>query len=90
LAGPARLLASAVDCRVDCLEMSADFCAGARLLNTLCGLDDRIAVHRGSALDLPFDDDSFNVVCMQNVGMNIADKDRLYAEIHRVLGPGGR
>jgi len=29
LAGPARLLASAFGCRVDCVEMSADYCAGA-------------------------------------------------------------
>jgi sarcosine/dimethylglycine N-methyltransferase len=90
LAGPARMLASAPGCRVACLEMSSDFCAGATLLNRLTGLDDRIEVHRGSALDLPFADDSFDVVWMQNVGMNIADKRRLYAEIHRVLKPGGR
>ena len=90
LAGPARLLASAVGCRVDCLELSPDFCAGAVLLNRLTGLDDRIGVHRGSALELPFADDSFDVVWMQNVGMNIADKRRLYGEIYRVLEPGGR
>jgi sarcosine/dimethylglycine N-methyltransferase len=90
LAGPARLLASTLGCRVDCLEMSPDFCAGAVLLNRLTGLDDRIEVHTGSALDLPFPDDSFDVVWMQNVGMNIADKRRLYGEIHRVLKPGGR
>jgi SAM-dependent methyltransferase len=90
LAGPARLLASALGCRVDCLELSPDFCAGAILLNRLTGLDDRIEVHRGSALNLPFPDDAFDVVWMQNVGMNIADKRKLYGEIHRVLGPGGR
>jgi len=90
LAGPARLLASVLGCRVDCLEMSADFCAGAALLNRLTGLDDRIEVHRGSALELPFADDSFDVVWMQNVGMNIADKRKLYSEIYRVLKPGGR
>jgi SAM-dependent methyltransferase len=90
LAGPARMLASALGCRVDCLEMSPDFCAGAMLLNRLTGLDDRIEVHQGSALDLPFADDSFDVAWMQNVGMNIADKRKLYAEIHRVLRPGGR
>ena len=90
LAGPARLLASALRCRVDCVEMSPDFCAGAVLLNRLTGLDDRIDVHMGSALDLPFHDDSFDVVWMQNVGMNIADKRKLYEEIHRVLKPGGR
>jgi sarcosine/dimethylglycine N-methyltransferase len=90
LAGPARFIASAIGCRVDCLEMSPDFCAGAALLNHLTGLDDRIEVHAGSALDLPFPDDAFDVVWMQNVGMNIADKQTLYDEIYRVLRPGGR
>ena len=90
LAGPARMLASAVGCRVDCLELSPDYCAGAVLLNRLTGLDDRIGVHEGSALAMPFPDDTFDVVWMQNVSMNIADKRALYAEIHRVLKPGGR
>jgi len=90
LAGPARLLASVLGCRVDCLELSPDYCAGAALLNRLTGLDNRIAVHRGSALDLPFPDETFDVVWMQNVGMNIADKRKLYGEICRVLKPGGR
>ena len=39
---------------------------------------------------MPFPDDSFDVVWMQNVGMNIADKRKLYAEVYRVLKPGGR
>jgi len=90
LAGAARLLASAVGCRVDCIEMSLDYCAGAVLLNRLTGLEDRIKVHQGSALDLPFPDGSFDVVWMQNVGMNIGDKRKLYEEISRVLKPGGR
>jgi len=90
LAGSVRLLASARGCRVVCLEMSPDYCAGAELLNRLTGLDDRIDVHKGSALDLPFPDDSFDVAWMQNVGMNIADKQKLYAEIYRVLKPDGR
>jgi sarcosine/dimethylglycine N-methyltransferase len=90
LAGSARLLATSVGCRVDCIEMSPDYCVGAVLLNRLTGLEDRIKVHEGSALELPFADDSFDVVWMQNVGMNIADKRTLYAEISRVLKPGGR
>lgn len=90
LAGPARMLAASVGCRVDCLELSPDYCTGAALLNRLTGLDERIGVHEGSALDMPFANDSFDVVWMQNVGMNIADKRRLYREIHRVLKPGGR
>jgi len=90
LAGAARLLASAVGCHVDCIEMSPDYCAGALLLNRLTGLDERIKVYQGSALDLPFAENSFDVVWMQNVGMNIGDKHKLYAEISRVLKAGGR
>jgi SAM-dependent methyltransferase len=90
LAGPARMLAAAPGCRVDCIDLSGDYCTGAALLNRLTGLDERIEVHRGSALDLPFPGDSFEVVWMQNVGMNIADKRQLYAEVYRVLKPGGR
>jgi len=90
LGGSARLLASTTGCRVDCIEMSSDYCAGAVLLNRLTGLENRIDVHQGSALDMPFSDDSFDVVWMQNVGMNIEDKETLYSEISRVLKPGGR
>ena len=90
LAGPARMLADSPGCRVDCIELSPDYCAGAELLNRLTGLDDLIEVHKGSALDLPFADDSFDAAWMQNVGMNIADKSKLYEEVCRVLKPGGR
>jgi SAM-dependent methyltransferase len=90
LAGCARLLASKVGCHVDCLELSTDYCVGAALLNRMTGLDSLVKVHQGSALDLPFPDDSFDVVWMQNVGMNIADKHKLYSEVARVLKPGGR
>lgn len=90
LAGAARMLADSPGCRVDCIELSADYCTGAELLNRLTGLDDLIGVHKGSALDLPFADDSFDAAWMQNVGMNIADKRKLYEEVCRVLKPGGR
>jgi ubiquinone/menaquinone biosynthesis C-methylase UbiE len=39
---------------------------------------------------LPFADANFDVVWSQNAAMNIADRDRLYGEMHRVLRPGGR
>jgi SAM-dependent methyltransferase len=90
LGGTARLIAAEIDCRVDCIEMSADYCTGATLLNRLTGLEDRVYVHQGSALELPFPDATFDVVLMQNVGMNIEDKPGLYGEIARVLREGGR
>jgi len=90
LAGPARMLAASPGCRVDCIELTPDYCAGAELLNRLTGLEDLIDVHKGSALDMPFPDKSFEVAWMQNVGMNIEDKRGLYTEVCRVLKPGGR
>lgn len=90
LAGPARMLAVSPGCSVDCIELSPDYCAGAALLNRLTGLEDRVTVYESSALDQPFDDDSFDAAWMQNVGMNIADKRKLYEEVYRVLKPGGR
>jgi SAM-dependent methyltransferase len=90
LAGAARMLAFSTGCRVDCVELSADYCTGATLLNRLTGLQERIAVHQARALNLPFPNDSFDVVWMQNVGMNISDKRHLYTEVCRVLKPGGR
>ncbi len=90
LAGPARFLATACGCSVVCLEPSKDYCTGARLLNRLTGLERRIEVREGDALDMPFDDASFDLVWMQNVGMSIADKPRLYAQVRRVLRRDGR
>jgi SAM-dependent methyltransferase len=43
-----------------------------------------------SALELPFDDGRFDVVLLQHVAMNIADRSRLYREIRRVVKPGGK
>jgi ubiquinone/menaquinone biosynthesis C-methylase UbiE len=90
LGGSARLLAVECGCQVEGIELSADYCTGAALLNRLTGLDGQIAIHLGSALDLLFADGSFDIGWMQNVGMNIEDKPRLYAEIRRVLKPGAR
>jgi SAM-dependent methyltransferase len=39
---------------------------------------------------LPFADGSFDLAWSQNVAMNISDRPRYYAEMRRVLVPGGR
>ena len=90
LAGAARMLAASPGCKVDCIELSDDYCVGASLLNRLTGLEDLVKVMKCSATDMPFSDKMFDVAWMQNVGMNIEDKQKLYSEITRVLKPGGR
>jgi len=52
-------------------------------------LADRVTHRVGDALALDVGADAFDVVWTQNSGMNIADKERLYAGFSRVLRPGG-
>ena len=90
LGGPARYLASVYGCRVTGVDLTPEFVAVATELARLTGLSDRVDFRQGSALDLPFADDSFDLAWSQNVAMNIADRPRYYAEMRRVLKPGGR
>ena len=90
LGGPARHLSSACGCHVTGLDLTEDFVRSAAALSAKVGLADHMDFRHGSALDMPFADASFDAVWSQHVQMNIADKPRLYAEIARVLKPGGR
>jgi SAM-dependent methyltransferase len=90
LGGPARYLARTCGCRVSGVDLTAEFVAVATELTRRTGLSGEVDFRRGSALDLPFPDASFELAWTQNVAMNIADRPRFYGEIHRVLKPGGR
>jgi ubiquinone/menaquinone biosynthesis C-methylase UbiE len=87
--GASRYLASAYGCRVTGLDLTEAYCHVARLLADRVGLGQLIAYRQGSALDMPFENASFDIVWTQHTAMNIADKARLYAESWRVLKPGG-
>jgi MPBQ/MSBQ methyltransferase len=89
LGGPARTLAAEFGCHVTVVDLTESYVRAAEALTTRLGLDDRVAHHVGHALELPFDDGTFDVVWTQNSGMNIAAKERLYVGFHRVLRPGG-
>jgi MPBQ/MSBQ methyltransferase len=90
IGGPSRFLASRYGCQVEGVDLTAEFVRVAEMLTRLTGLTGKVGYRQGNALDLPFEDISFDVVWSQNAAMNIADRDRLYAEMHRVLKPGGR
>jgi ubiquinone/menaquinone biosynthesis C-methylase UbiE len=90
LGGPARYLAATYGCRVSGIDLTPAFVATARDLTRRVGLDGQVDFQEGSALSLPFPDAHFDLAWSQNVAMNIADRARWYAEMHRVLKPGGR
>src|SRR6266404_7222526 len=89
IGGPARYFARHSGCRVTGIDLTEEFVAVARSLTHRLGMQSQIAFEQGSALDMPFPSASFDVATLLHVGMNIADKARLFAEVRRVLKPGG-
>jgi SAM-dependent methyltransferase len=89
LGGPARFLAATHGCHVTGIDLSQPFIDAARMLTERTGLTGSVTFHQADALDLPFADASYDHAWTQHVAMNIPDRVRLYASIHRVLKPGG-
>ena len=89
IGGPCRMLADEFNCKVEGIDLNPEFIRTAQKLTSLVGLEDKIGFQVANALELPFEDNSFDVVWTQHVQMNIADKASLYAEIKRVLQSQG-
>ncbi len=90
IGGTARFVAATTGCHVTGLDLTAEYVEVARTLSEWTALDHLVRFEVGSALDMPFADSSFDGATQLHVGMNISDKRELFAEVHRVLRPGGR
>ena len=90
IGGPARYLATTFGCRVTGVDLSPGFIDAATYLTARCRLSDRVMFQAGDAQHLPFQNGGFDAVFLQHVAMNIEDRAALYAEVHRILTPGGR
>ena len=90
IGGTARYIASTIGCHVTGIDVTPEYVEVARTLSEWTSLSERVDFHVGSALDMPFADESFDGATQLHVGMNIADKAALFREIHRVVRPGGR
>ena len=90
LGGPARLIAAQRGCDVTGIDLTPEYVEVAERLTQRTGLGEQVRFVCGDALELPFDDASFDAAITLHVAMNIADRARLYAAIRRVLVPGGR
>jgi ubiquinone/menaquinone biosynthesis C-methylase UbiE len=88
IGGASRYMAEQYGCRVTGIDLTADFIHTAEALARRLGLDHRVSYRRASALALPFGPHTFDGATMMHVGMNIADKPRLFTEIRRVLKDG--
>jgi len=89
LGGPARTLAEVYGCNVTGVDLTQSYCITANTLSEWVGLSRLVGCRQGDATSLPFADNEFDAAITIHVAMNIPAKDRVYAEAHRVLKPGG-
>ena len=90
LGGTARHLANQYSCNVVGVDLTKEYVEVGQHLTKRVGLSEKVELRHGSALDLPCEDESFDVAWTEHAQMNIADKKLFYSEIARVLKPGGR
>nr|WP_320119597.1 class I SAM-dependent methyltransferase [uncultured Marinifilum sp.] len=89
IGGPCRLLAEEFNCTTTGLDLSKEYINTAIALSKLVGLNTSTNFIHGDALNLPFKNNSFNVVWTQHLLVNINNRDKLFREIERVLTNNG-
>lgn len=88
--GAGRALARRFGCRVDCLNLSDVQNARNRSRTAEAGLTDRVRVVHASFESVPEVDASYDVVWSQDAILHSGARERVLAEVARVLVPGGR
>lgn len=81
-------IAKKFGCRVVGIDISEEMIGKAKERAETEGLTDRVEFYVGDAYDLPFDDNSFDVVMTEFVSIFL-DKQRAFREYVRVLRSGG-
>ncbi|NEO93524.1 MAG: methyltransferase domain-containing protein [Moorea sp. SIO3G5] len=87
--GAARYLAKTYGCSVCCLNLSERQNQRNRQLNQEQNLAHLVEVTQGSFEDIPYPDNSFNIVWSQDAILHSSDRTQVFEEIKRVLQPGG-
>ena len=88
--GAARYLAKTYGCSVVALNLSEVENERDREKNREQGLDDRIEVVDASFEDVPYDDDTFDLIWSQDAFLHSGRRDLVLKEAARVLKPGGQ
>jgi ubiquinone/menaquinone biosynthesis C-methylase UbiE len=90
LGGSARHIAHQHGCSVVGIDLTDEYIDVAKKLTEFVKLSDKVTFKQGSALELPFPSDNFDIVWTEHTQMNIANKKQFYGELSRVLKPKGR
>ena len=89
MGGPGRFLTDRFGCSVTGIDLLPLRVESAEDLTKRTGLAERIVYRVASVTDLPFEVGAFAQVWMLDVGIHVRDKAAMFAEIARVLRPGG-
>jgi sarcosine/dimethylglycine N-methyltransferase len=88
-AGSARHLARKYGCKVAVLNLSEAENERGREMNKEQGLDHLIEVIDGSFDDIPYEDETFDIVWSEDAILHSDARDQVVREAARVLKPGG-
>jgi SAM-dependent methyltransferase len=88
--GSTRRLSHETGCFVTGIDLSDEYIDAAERLTQLLNMQERVKFHAASALELPFDDNTFDGTWSIQMNMNVEDKLGWLKEVYRVLKPGGR
>jgi ubiquinone/menaquinone biosynthesis C-methylase UbiE len=90
IGGTARYLADNYGCFITGIDITEEYCKAAAELSKLLNLEDKTEFRHADAIDLPFENESFDIVWSEHVQMNVENKQKFYQEIYRVLKTGGK
>ncbi|WP_411730545.1 class I SAM-dependent methyltransferase [Paeniglutamicibacter sp.] len=88
IGGPARFFAQ-LGAVVTGVDVTEEYVRLARELNAACAMAGSITMLLAPAQDTKLPAGSFDAAAMLHVGMNLADKQAVFTEVHRLLRPGG-
>lgn len=88
--GSTRRLSHETGCHVTGIDLSDEYIDAAERLTKLLNMQDCVEFHACSALDLSFDDNTFDGAWSIQMNMNVEDKLGWLKEMYRVLKPGAR
>lgn len=86
--GSARYLAKTFGCQVECLNISEKENDKNIQKNKEQGLDHLINVYQGNFEEIPYENESFDIVWCQDSILHSGNKKAVFEEVTRVLKPG--
>lgn len=90
IGGSSRYIAKKFGASMEAVTLSPRQASRGNELSASAGLGDKVHLQVANALDMPFDDGSFDLVWSMESGEHMPEKPRFVGELCRVCAPGGR